>query len=215
MIKGENLIDKIQVFATLLIRIAIIIAMIGSAINQRWTLLFTTTLILVLTFIPSLVKKRYKIYLPLEFEFAIILFIYASLFLGEVHGYYTKLWWWDIVLHTGSGLALGLIGFLIMYILDRKSMISANPIWIAVFSFSFGMAIGAVWEIFEFAMDSFFGMNMQKSGLVDTMWDLIVDSIGALIVSVIGYYYIKGKKQPLFNRLLDRFVKENPKLLKN
>ena len=31
------------------------------------------------------------------------------------------------------------------------------------------MMIGAVWEIFEYGMDQTFGLNMQKSGLDDTM----------------------------------------------
>jgi hypothetical protein len=44
----------------------------------------------------------------------------------------------------------------------------------------FAVAVGAVWEIFDFSMDEPFGTDMQKamfgdpSGLTDTMWDLIV-----------------------------------------
>ena len=60
-------------------------------------------------------------------------------------------------------------------------------------------------------MDQIFGLNMQKSGLIDTMWDLIVDSIGALLTSLVGYFYIRGKKLPLFTRFLQKFSKENPK----
>jgi hypothetical protein len=209
--KKLDLIDKIQILATYFLRAVIFAAIIGEILNQRWSLLFATSLIFALTFLPSFIERRYKIYLPVEFELVIILFIYTSLFLGEVKSYYAKLWWWDIVLHTGSGLALGLAGFLIMYTLDRKSMIKASPVWIAIFSFSFGVAIGAIWEIFEFSMDVFFNLNMQKSGLTDTMLDLIVDSLGALIVSVIGYFYVKGNKTPLFTRMLQRFIKENPK----
>lgn len=49
------------------------------------------------------------------------------------------------------------------------------------------MAIGGIWEIFEFAMDQVFGMNMQKSGLIDPMWDLIVDALGPLFSVTTGY----------------------------
>lgn len=69
------------------------------------------------------------------------------------------------------------------------------------------MAVGVVWEIFEFAVDEFWGYNMQKArnleevygyfdtglGLIDTMKDFIVNTIGALIVSIIGYYYCENK----------------------
>jgi hypothetical protein len=215
MWKDRDLAEKIQIIAAQLIRILIVIAIVGEIINKRWTLLFATIGILILTFIPTLIEKRYKVHLPIEFEFLIIAFIYASIFLGELKGYYSRLWWWDIVLHTGSGLAFGLIGFLILYILQRNGKIEASPIWISVFSFSFGLAIGAMWEIYEFGMDQLVGANMQGSSLLDTMWDLIVDSIGALIVSIVGFYYIKGKKEPLFNRMLNKFLKENPRFLKN
>ncbi|MDZ7684118.1 MAG: hypothetical protein U5O39_03165 [Gammaproteobacteria bacterium] len=62
-----------------------------------------------------------------------------------------------------------------------------------MFSFMFAVGVGALWEIFEFAMDSIFGLDMQKamlgdpSGLTDTMWDLILDALGALTISTIGY----------------------------
>ncbi len=68
---------------------------------------------------------------------------------------------------------------------------AAPPIAIAFLSFCVAMAIGGIWEIFEFSMDQFFGMNMQKSGLVDTMWDLIVDALGTLFAAVTGFLYLK------------------------
>ena len=67
-----------------------------------------------------------------------------------------------------------------------------SPVFIAVFAFCFALALGAVWEIYEFTMDSVFGTNMQKymldngtaligqAALQDTMKDIIVDAIGAL-----------------------------------
>jgi hypothetical protein len=64
---------------------------------------------------------------------------------------------------------------------------------IAVFAFIFGLAIGAIWEIYKFSMDTLVGTNMQKSGLVDTMSNLIVDMLGAGTASIIGYVYLKRK----------------------
>ena len=60
-------------------------------------------------------------------------------------------------------------------------------------AFAIAVTVGAMWEIFEFLMDLWFGLNMQKSGLTDTMGDLIVDVIGAGIASWIGYAYLRGK----------------------
>ena len=143
-----------------------------------------------------------------------IVFIYATLFLGNVQEYYARFWWWDFVMHTGSGIVLGLVGFLIIYALFKGERVVASPIWIAIFAFSFAVALGAVWEIFEFTMDQLFGYGMQKSGLVDTMWDLIVDSVGALLASFVGWLYLKGKRALLFDRAIDAFIEKNPQLFR-
>ena len=205
---------KIEKIISYIIRFTIIIAIISSIINKRWIILFISILSLFFTFLPAIIEKNYKIDLPTEFEIIIVLFIYAGLFLGEVHGYYTKFWWWDIILHTASGIMFGFLGFLILFILYTTKKIEAKPITIAVFSFSFALAIGSIWEIFEFSLDYFFELNMQKSGLVDTMWDLIVDAIGALIASLFGYFYLSGRKTDLFDKLIKLFINKNPKLFK-
>lgn len=194
------------------IRLSLIFAVLGSILNQNWTILFASLLVLLLTFSPAWFERRYKILLPIEFELVIVLFFYASLFLGEIHRYYDKFWWWDIFLHTGSAVAFGFVGFLIMYLLYRANKVKANPFVIAIFSFCFAVAIGVVWEIFEFSMDQAFGFNMQKSGLVDTMWDLIVDSLGAFIASVAGYFYVKRRDLFLFGESVRKFERENPGL---
>ena len=66
--------------------------------------------------------------------------------------------------------------------------------------------LGVVWEIYEFTFDGLLGLNMQKfaleggadligrAALVDTMKDLIVDCLGALIMSIIGYISLIYKK---------------------
>ena len=148
--------------------------------------------------------RHYKIILPTEFELAAILFIFGSLFLGSAVGFYYRFWWWDILLHGFSAILLGIIGLLMVWILNHneKVDISLNPVFICIFSFSFAVAIGVLWEIYEFAFDSFFGADMQKSGLVDTMWDLIVDTSGALLVSMSAYiYYRTGHKSRLINEI--------------
>ncbi len=62
---------------------------------------------------------------------------------------------------------------------------------VSLFSVSFSLAAGAVWEIFEFLLDRTLGLNMQKSRLVDTMTDLIIDFTGACIVGLWVYRYLK------------------------
>jgi len=206
--------NRIYLIITNLMRLFIILALIGAILEKDLTILFISILVLALTFLPSFIEKNYKIYLPIEFELIIIIFMYASLFLGEVKSYYTLFWWWDAILHIGSGIAFGFIGFLVLYILYKGDKIKAKPSTIAIFSFSFALAIGTLWEIFEFTLDSFLGVTLQNSSLRDTMWDLIIDGIGAFIASFTGYLYIKKERGGLFGKLVKDFKKENPKLFR-
>ena len=71
-----------------------------------------------------------------------------------------------------------------------------KPLVASLFALFFALSAGLVWEIYEFAVDGFLGMNMQKFALkdgtellgrlalMDTMVDLVVDAVGALVVAV-------------------------------
>lgn len=191
--------------------------------EQQWLTAGTTLAVVVITLVPFLLGKRFQVFIPPEFECLATLFVFGSLFLGEVRGYYLRFWWWDLVLHTASGVLLGIVGFLLVYVLNEKEEIDLHmaPGFVALFAFLFGVGIGALWEIFEFSMDQFWGLNMQKpmwgdpSGLTDTMWDLIVDILGAIVISVMGYGYLKtaGKKSFLEQWILS-FIEANPKFFR-
>ena len=187
------------------------VAAILAAITQNWSAVFASLGAFGLTYVPKALASQMNVRIPLQFEMFIILFLYASIFLGEVGGYYERFWWWDIVLHTGSAFAFGFTGFLILYLLFVRQKLQASPWLVAMFSLAFGIAIGTIWEIFEFAMDQIFGLNMQKSGLRDTMYDLIVDAIGAGTASLIGFVYIKYKIRDPFDSLINWFLLANPR----
>jgi hypothetical protein len=184
--------------------------------EQQWLVALTTSAILVVTLLPLIVGRRLRLYIPPEFEGLTVLFVFASLFLGEVRGYYARFWWWDIALHTASGFLLGILGFLLVYVLNERKEIELHmkPGFVALFAFMFALGLGALWEIFEFAMDASFGLNMQK-GLTDTMWDLIVDAIGALVISVLGYGYLKtAGNESFLEQWIGRFIEGNPRLFR-
>lgn len=207
--------EKFESWLTIFLIATLVVAMVISALEFNLFNFFISFLAAILILMPDLIERRYKIDLPWEIELVTVLFVYSSIFLGEVHGYYTRLWWWDAFLHGISGLALAFVGFLVIYVLYKKDKLNSKPWLVAVFTFCFAVALGAVWEIFEFAMDQIVGTNMQKSGLVDTMWDLIVDSIGALIVAILGFIYIKYGKARFLSRIIERFVKDNPRLFRD
>jgi uncharacterized membrane protein YjdF len=130
-----------------------------------------------------------------------VVFLYCAIVLGEVRNFYFKVPHWDSILHTFSGAMLGSVGFQIIDTLNysKKVRIHLSNQFVAVFAFCFALALGAVWEIYEFSLDSILGLNMQKyalengvalvgaDALKDTMKDLIVDALGAAIVVISGY----------------------------
>ena len=170
---------------TLALQVILVIGIVAAIWEQQWLASVITSGIILVTLVPLFLSKRFRVFIPLEFVLLAITFVFASVFLGEVHGYYVRFWWWDLVLHASSGFLLGVIGFLLVYILNETEDIDVHmkPGFVAFFAFLFAVGIGALWKIFEFSMDSFFGTNMQKemlgdpSGLTDTMWDLIVDTL--------------------------------------
>lgn len=194
------------------------IGMALSLLQGHWLTGLTTAGVLAVALTPFMLGKRFSIRVPPEFESLAVVFVYASLFLGEQRGYYHRFWWWDTLLHTCSGFLLGILGFLLAHVLNEKRQISnhMNPGFVALFAFMFALGTGALWEIFEFAMDQSFGLNMQKSGLVDTMVDLIVDAIGALVISILGYIYLRrGKHDSFLERWILAFIDANPRLFRD
>lgn len=190
----------------------------GAALSiwqAQWLTAVTTLTILVVTLLPLVLGRRFEVFIPPEFEALAVVFVFASLFLGEVGGYYVRFWWWDAALHTASGFLLGILGFLLVYVLNQKQEVEVHmkPGFVALFAFMFAVGMGALWEIFEFAMDSFFGLDMQKSGLMDTMWDLIVDTVGAAVIAFLGYGWLSTVGTDSFlEQWIDRFVEGNPRL---
>jgi uncharacterized membrane protein YjdF len=189
-------------------------------IRQDWLQVFLVTAIMALTLAPVVFRRRLPVDIPSEIQIVAVLFVFATLFLGEVHHYYERFWWWDAALHTTSGLLLGVLGFMIVYMLneDRHVDLHMRPSFVALFAFFFAVGIGALWEIFEFAMDRFFGTNMQPatpgdpSGLTDTIHDLIVDTLGAAVVSLGGWQYMRQPRTSYVDSWARRFIERNPQI---
>jgi uncharacterized membrane protein YjdF len=188
--------------------------------ERQWMRAAIVAGILLLTAVPSLLARRVKIVIPPQFELLAIAFIFASLYLGERRDFYARFWWWDLLLHSTSGVLLGILGFLLVFILNESPRVDLHmrPKFVAFFAFCFSVTVGALWEIFEFGMDQIFGTNMQKpmfgdpSGLTDTMWDLIVDVLGTLAVSLYGYYYLRRRTPSTLELWIRHFIDRNPHL---
>ena len=197
----------------LLMQLSMLVSLAISVYRLNWLSIVLISLIILVSLIPMRLNARFDFFIPPEIELMCVAIIYASLYLGEIGNFYERFWWWDILLHSSSGFLFGVFGFLSIWVLneDPKAYLKLSPVFMAVFSFSFSVMAGVLWEVFEFSMDQAFGLNMQKSGLIDTMWDLIVVCIGAAVVSLYGYAYMKFGTRSIASRWFEHFVTDNPK----
>ena len=163
----------------------------------------------IITFLPSMIQRKWNIDIPNSMYILYFIFLYCAVYLGEVQNFYYLIPNWDLLLHTFSGAMLGALGFSLVDILNDEPRVHINltPFFVAFFAFCFAVAMGAIWEIYEFTVDSVLHLNMQKymleggtaligrAALLDTMEDLIVDAVGALIVTAIGYVFLRNRKR--------------------
>lgn len=204
--KNESFVIHILLWA---LRLVILGTAIWALFNLNWESFFLTILAYTLSFIPEFIEYKFKTILPVEFDFGIILFVFLSIFLGEVGDAYERFFWWDALLHISSAFILGYAAFLWLYVKVQQGKLDAGSKMKGFIIFSVALALGALWEIFEFGMDQVFGFTMQKSGLIDTMWDLIVDALGASAMAIIGVLYMKKGGIGPIRKLTHQFMTQN------
>ena len=223
--------------AYVILRALVVAVLIRKVFQQEYYDVFLCGLTLLLFTIPSFVERKLHIDVPNTLEVIILLFIFAAEILGEIQEYYLIFSFWDTMLHTLNGFLMAAIGIAMVDILNRsrKFKVRLSPAFVAVVAFCFSMTIGVLWEFFEYGVDTFLHMDMQKDtilsavssillnpegrnsavtvpiesivvngepwagyidiGLHDTMKDLLVNFIGAVIFSFIGMLYIIGRNE--------------------
>lgn len=203
-----------------IIQVVMAVQVIWLLTQREWLQAFAVGGIMAVTLAPAVFRRHLPVEIPSEVQIVVVLFVFATLYLGEVRGYYERFWWWDAVLHTTSGVLLGVLGFMSVYVLNEDEHVDLHmrPSFVALFAFFFAVALGAIWEIFEFGMDHFFGTNMQPatpgdpSGLSDTIHDLIVDTVGAAVVALAGWRYFARVRTSRVDNWAKRFLERNPRL---
>ena len=232
----------------IILRALVIFAIVAQSFKGNFENVFLCVLTLFLFTLPSFLERTIRIEIPDTLEIIILLFIFAAEILGEIQAYYIQYPYWDTMLHTLNGFLCAAIGFSLLDILNRneKLKFSLSPVYLAVVAFCFSMTIGVLWEFFEFSMDHFFLLDMQKDtivhsigsvmldpaggnhpiaikhitdvivvtadgaqqslglggyldiGIIDTMKDLFVNFIGAVVFSFIGFFYVKNRGKGKF-----------------
>ncbi len=220
------------------LRALVLLALVRQIMLGSYESAFFCILTLLLLYVPSWIQVKLRIELPPPLEITILCFIFAAEILGEVNSFYMRVPNWDTMLHTLNGFLAAAVGFSLVLLLndDERLTFDLSPFFLALTAFCFSMTIGVLWEFFEFGMDFFFHMDMQKDtvintiytvsldptlsnkvvavrgiedvvingeslglggyldiGIIDTMKDLFVNFIGAVVFSVAGFFYARSQ----------------------
>lgn len=241
--------DKKSLIVYIIVRFLILVCLIMQIIHKEWNNAFLCLLTLILTTLPFVLEKKFKIELPNTLESLIIIFVFSAEILGEINNFFNIFPHWDTMLHTINGFICAGIGFSLVNLLNKNSEnINLSPAYLLLVSFTFSMTIGVLWEFGEYAMDKVFLTDAQKDtqittisstylnengenksvilnnieytkiyskdptgkeiettiggyldiGLNDTMADLFVNFLGAIIFNLIAYLYLKDKEKYQF-----------------
>jgi CDP-diglyceride synthetase len=213
---GAGLAERIYWGFLVVLQIAMGVELVALVASQQWLNALLVLAIMALILAPATLGPRLHVRIPAEFQLLTVVFVFATLFMGEVLDYYNRLPWWDTALHGFSGLLMGVFGFLLVYVINENRFVemTLRPGFVAFFAFLFSLSVGTLWEIFEFAVDQLFDQNMQKDGLNDTMWDLIFDAVGAGAISVFGWWYLRRPERSFIERWVHKFIVRNPRFFR-
>ncbi|NMA70263.1 MAG: hypothetical protein GX958_12740 [Desulfitobacterium sp.] len=179
-------------------------------LTSRFFAVFMSLLAIFFMTIPFYLEKTFHLKFPQGFLIILLLFLYASVFLGTANDFYAYFWWWDKMLHGFSGFIFAYMGYLIHHYLDPNFSLNSlsRKVLAALFAFSFALAAGGVWEIYEYTIDSFFGTQYQGVGIHDTMQDIIMDTLGAVAFSIL---VLKGDPFPAIKKVSKKYKKHSLK----
>ena len=171
---------KSSVIVFVALRVLITACMVGQIFRENWhNAVFCLFALLLLT-VPVLLQKGLKITLPNTLEIIIFLFIFSGTVLGEIYNFYERFHNWDTMLHTMNGFLCAAIGFALIDLLNKNSKkIKLSPFYVAMAAFCFSMTVGVLWEFYEWGMDTFALVDMQKDRVVQTISSVMLDPLHA------------------------------------
>ena len=189
---------KICIIVSLLVLDAIYIYQAFA--TQTYHRLATYLAVPFLVVLPWVYEKITKKPLNENLKLIYYTFIFIADGLGCVVDLYETTSWFDIFAHYLSGVLTAFLAIVLMKVFRYKE----TWLGILIYSLAVSCLVAVVWKIFEFGMDTIFGMNLQhvvETGIHDTMEDILAAVIGA--ISFLICYLATNKKGKLHKFIED------------
>ena len=195
---------KKSVIISYILKAVMIILFFIAIWRDDWTWIFGCLIAIIITMIPSILKRNYKVTLPwvLDFMITATLFVHVA---GGILNFYHSIPLYDKFAHFISSVLIAFLAFVVIYILDEHwEGLHMDKYAMAFFVVMTTMAMGVIWEFNEWTTDLIFGTNEQW-GLQDTMTDLLIDTTGGIIIAIVGVNMIKKGGLQIMTRDLGKW----------
>lgn len=136
------------------------------------------------------------------------IFIFVAVCIGSTVNNRTDFEHIDILTHFIAGFISAYFGYDLANIIFRKRGY-LGPAVSSFFAICFAQFIAVGWEIYEFSMDSIYGMNLQRreTGVLDTMTDFCICAAG----SVLGMLLVAFLRNGIIGKNKQKIREENRK----
>lgn len=199
----------------LIVRISMLGIVVLSILNWlfKWNLFAIPTIffaivnffiIFTLTLMPSIIKK-----LNMKVSNGLYYLVLGTMLVSFVGGMVFKLYQiipsYDTIVHFANGGIIAIVGF--AFIRAQFENWREQLLLITIGAILISISIGAIWEIYEYVVDLITNGNMQRHhnifppgtyeafvgqrALDDTMIDIIVDTLGAILGAFLMYRSVR------------------------
>ncbi|WP_277553111.1 hypothetical protein [Halobaculum limi] len=195
---------------------ASMLVFIGIGIEQGSTgVLVNGVVALLVTFLPATLEREYD----LPMDAGLTLWITTAVFLhalgvvgvpgltGNLYAEGSPIPFWDHVTHALSASVVAAVGYTVARGIDEHTeAVYLPPRFMFVFILTFVAAFGVFWEVIEFGVSEVAALLggetvLTQYGLEDTIFDLIFDLVGAVIVAVWGTAHLTDVAGAVTDRL--------------
>lgn len=155
--------------------------------------------------IPFLLKKFFYLKISNQVETMYLIFVFFAHFLGSIVNFYDLIPGYDKIMHFISGMLSAFIALLLLIKLKQYKKI--NVVFTIIFMIAVTLSIATLWEFYEFISDYIFSKDAQNvitTGVSDTMWDMLMAFLGAIVISSQYWHEVKRKKESI----VIKFIKE-------
>ena len=144
----------------------------------------------ILSFIPTILKKKANITFNNTTIFLFNILILTATFIGRGLNFYETFFWWDILVHFTSGV------FFTLFAIKICEYMKINRKYHSLIAFLIVMTSALSWEIIEFIVDSILTTNLQEwktmskepfIPLINERGHGLVDSMADTIYAILGY----------------------------